>query len=138
MDIADRQAIMATATPAMGSVTYYRTWDIINRRYLVKKRMDDEWELSSTPDTCCTNGRRFSHLTRTYSEPPSKKCYPWRTWDPIEGRWILETTIPSDMLRKQPAQYNIDNATDRGDEEANEDVNTSFGVDIIAVRKRYF
>jgi hypothetical protein len=127
-----RQEKMATQS----SVTYYKTWDNINQRYLVKKDMDDEWELSPTPDVCCTKGRKFNHTTGIYHPPPFKKGSPLRTWHDIEGRWIFEVTVMIPVVKmKETAQEKVNN---EGEEE-NENVDTKcFRLNITDVRKKYF
>ena len=107
-------------------VKYYQTWDNLHRRYLVKATLDDEWELSHTPQECCTKGRTFNPKSGAYSLPFSTDSNVPRIWDETNGRWIFEITM--DMEKKE------DNKSNDGEDNG---VNTSVGVNITSVRKKY-
>jgi hypothetical protein len=116
------------------SFTYYRTWDNVNRRYLVKAALDDEWDLSPTPELCYTKGRRFNSSTGTYDPPPFKQNDLPRTWDATEGRWIFEV-----IAKLKGGTTTQTKETGRGTEKmSTEDEDVGAGVDIGVVRSKYF
>lgn len=112
--------------------TYYKTWDNIGRRYLIKKNLDDEWRLSPTPSYCSTEGRVFDPTTGTYSPPP---CDVTRRsplpvfWDNEEGRWIFRVTI---------VKENVTPESDESESDEDGTADTTVGVDINAIRRYYF
>lgn len=104
---------------------YYKTWDNINRRFLVKANLEDEWELSPTPDLCCTRGRKFNSSTGNYDPPFVKNSDLPRFWSPKEGRWIFEMTVKE--TKRKEDNPNTDNIeVDK------------IGVNIAAVRDKFF
>lgn len=113
--------------------TYYKTWDSTNHRYLVKINKDDEWGLSPTPDVFCTKGRRYNYKTSLYHPPPVWTPFPGKTWDSKEGRWIFEVKADASMERIEIGQNNCFQDNENGYE-----CTELIGVDITAVRKKYF
>lgn len=113
--------------------TYYKTWDNISRRYLIKKNPHDEWQLSPTPSICCTKGRTLDPKTGTYTPPPGssmKKSSLPVFWDPEEGRWIFKVTTCT--LKKQRGQDNEEIEREK------ENFDICSGIDVIALREKYF
>lgn len=112
-------------------ITYYKTWDNIGRRYLIKINMDDEWRLPPTPPYCSTEGRTFDPISRTYHPPPftmmPRNPLPV-FWDREEGRWIFKVT-------KVKMSEEADGSED-DEEDATAD--TDVGLDMNSVRTKYF
>lgn len=107
------------------SVTYYKTWDNTTRRYLIKQHMDDQWRLCPTPHKYSTKGRTFNPDTGEYYPPPNMIGSAAMLWDATEGIWVYKVTLPVDMKE-------MDHENHMDKEENSE------GVDIIAVREKYF
>lgn len=110
---------------------YFKTWDSVGRRYLVKKEIDDEWELAPTPTWCITRGRMFNNNANMYDPPPSLKCTKKgslvRIWDSKDGRWVFVVNVVAKDTWEEGCG---------SDEE--EPIGTDVGVDINVVRKKYF
>ena len=110
---------------------YYKTWDSVGRRYLVKRDIDDEWELAPTPSCCITRGRKFNPDTNLFEPPPSlvgtKKVPIPRVWHSNEGRWVfVVNVVPKDAW------------TGESGSDEDELIDSDDGVDINEVRKKYF
>jgi hypothetical protein len=120
----------------MNSVVCYKKWDNINRRYLVKTRIEDEWELSLTPAMCCTNGRKFDPHTCTYIPPPFRACDVPRAWDEKEGVWIFKVAVKIKDAGHDGDYEGEEEGTFHG--ETKQAVDSTGGVNICDAQKKYF
>lgn len=80
---------MLTTATMMTDEYYYETWDQINRRFLVKSRMEDEWSPIATPEIFSNKDRVFDAVRAIYYKPQLSIDRPGRQWDVKEGQWVL-------------------------------------------------